>query len=155
MYYKEDWGQARKRFEAFWEGEIVDRCCIGVTAPRKGASSTRSALPNVRDDILKWWTDPESTLNRHLETFSSTFYGGEAFPVTEINLGASIMAAFFGSPPEFRAETVWYPKTLFDWETDRLEFDRASNPYYQIPMTSEFNQTNFGVDNFKKHSNKE
>jgi hypothetical protein len=58
--------------------------------------------------------DPVWTLKRHLDTFANTFYGGEAFPVTEINLGALVMAAFFGSPPEFRPETVWYPKIIHD-----------------------------------------
>jgi hypothetical protein len=76
--------------------------------------------------------DPEWTLKRHLDIFANTFYGGEAFPVTEINLGASFMAAFFGSPPEFRPETVWYPEIIGDWVTDKLEFDPTTNPYYQM-----------------------
>ena len=36
MYYKDDWDIVKKRFEALWNGEVIDRCCIAVTAPRKG-----------------------------------------------------------------------------------------------------------------------
>ena len=32
MRYKEDWEKAKARFEAFWNHEIVDRCCISVTS---------------------------------------------------------------------------------------------------------------------------
>jgi hypothetical protein len=132
VHFKEDWDEARTRFEAFWAGEIVDRCCIGVTAPRRGAPPAPPDVPAPGADVQAWWMDPAITLDRHLQRFAGTFYGGEAFPVTEINLGASIMAAFFGSPPEFRPETVWYPRIIDDWNTDRLAFDPATNPYYRM-----------------------
>ena len=45
MKYKEDWPLARKRLEAFWHGEIIDRCCVGVLSPRK--SSRLSKFPHL------------------------------------------------------------------------------------------------------------
>ena len=33
LAYKEDWPQARERYEAWWQGEIVDRAVIQVIAP--------------------------------------------------------------------------------------------------------------------------
>ena len=35
MHYKPDWPMAKKRLEAFWHNEILDRCCVAVFAPRK------------------------------------------------------------------------------------------------------------------------
>jgi hypothetical protein len=35
MYYKPDWELAKKRIEAFWQNEVIDRCCVAVFAPRK------------------------------------------------------------------------------------------------------------------------
>ena len=37
MYYKSDWDKAKKRIEAFWNNEIIDRCCINVLSPRKNS----------------------------------------------------------------------------------------------------------------------
>ena len=34
--FKEDWVEARKRLEAWWKGEIIDRCTLMVSAPREG-----------------------------------------------------------------------------------------------------------------------
>jgi hypothetical protein len=132
VYYKDDWPQARERFAAFWHREIVDRCCVGVTAPRRSAGRAGAPAPLEGTDLLAWWMDPEVTLKHQEEVFASTFYGGEAFPVTAINLGASIMAAFFGSPPEFHTDTVWYPGIIQDWSVDTLRFDPARNPYYRM-----------------------
>lgn len=35
MDYKENWGKSKQRIEAFWKGEILDRCCVSVFAPKK------------------------------------------------------------------------------------------------------------------------
>jgi len=35
MLYKEDWEQAKQRFLAWWNGEIIDRIALQVRAPRK------------------------------------------------------------------------------------------------------------------------
>lgn len=46
MYYKDDWDKARARFLAFWNRQIVDRCCLAVAAPRKGARPYPSEKPS-------------------------------------------------------------------------------------------------------------
>ena len=40
MLYKPDWEQARQRLVAWWEGEILDRAVIQVTARRDGVEPT-------------------------------------------------------------------------------------------------------------------
>ncbi len=35
MYYKQDWEKAKERLLAFWEGELIDRCCVAVHRLRK------------------------------------------------------------------------------------------------------------------------
>ena len=30
MRYKEDWEKAKKRHEAFWHQEVIDRCCAAI-----------------------------------------------------------------------------------------------------------------------------
>ena len=72
MYYKPDWPGAKKRLEAFWNNEIIDRCCVAVFAPRKNSKMPpfpelqfgpwTGGLENITDGdshaIRNWWTDP-------------------------------------------------------------------------------------------------
>lgn len=134
MHYKDDWPQARERFLAFWDGEIVDRCCIAVQAPRHGSHYVRPEPPQSPDELSRWWLDPEDNLERMVAQFEGTYYGGEAYPATTMCLGASVMAAFFGSTAELRPETVWYHPVIEDWESTRLSFDKAADPLYRVTI---------------------
>lgn len=146
MFYKEDWPEAKKRLEAFWnEREILDRCCVAVFAPRKGSKLPPfpelqwgpwlGGLETLADDdeqgIRAWWTDPEQNYRRMLTWFENTYFGGEAIPCTYVNWGAMAMAAFYGSPPVFKKNTVWYPVVIEDWERWEWKFDKATNAYWQ------------------------
>lgn len=129
MYYKTDWDKARERMEAFWQGEIIDRCCIGVLAPR--ATSRLPPFPELqwgpwlggltdipledRASIRHWWTDPEQNYQRMITWFENTAFLGEACPATYVNWGASALAALTGSDPVFGDKSVWYPKVITDW----------------------------------------
>lgn len=145
MYYKEDWPQAKRRLEAFWQNEIIDRCCVAVTAPRK--SSALPPFPELQwgpwlggleeipdsdpEAIARWWTDPEQNYRRLETWFENTYFGGEAIPATYIDWGAMALAACFGSPPRFTKTTVWYPAVIDDLEAWQWRFDPVSNAYWQ------------------------
>lgn len=145
MYYKPDWEKAKKRFEAFWNNEIIDRCCIAVYAPRK--TSKLPPFPELQwgpwlgglekfadndiEAIRKWWTDPEENYKRMISWFENTYFAGEAIPATYVNWGAMAMAAFYGSPAEFKKTSVWYPAVIDNWDNWQWKFDKQTNPYWQ------------------------
>jgi hypothetical protein len=145
MYYKEDWPQARRRLEAFWQNEIIDRCCVAVYAPRK--TSKLPPFPELQwgpwpgglteipdfdqEAITRWWTDPEQNYRRLETWFENTYFGGEAVPATYVDWGAMALAACFGSPPRFTKTTVWYPAVIDDLEAWRWQFDPETNPYWR------------------------
>jgi hypothetical protein len=144
MFYKDDWLKAKERLKAFWNNDIIDRCCVAVFAPRK--SSKLPPFPELQwgpwlggldqfaDDekvsIERWWIDPEENYRRMITWFENTYFGGEAVPATYVNWGAMAIAAFYGSTPEFKKETVWYPPVIEDWETWKWEFDEVNNRYW-------------------------
>jgi hypothetical protein len=57
MFYKEDWEKSKQRFKALWNREIIDRCCISVTAPSKGSSYSEAKVPERYADKVKYWMD--------------------------------------------------------------------------------------------------
>ena len=144
MYYKTDWPQAKKRLEAFWHNEVLDRCCAAVFAPRKTSrlpafpelqhGPWRAQIDNLADSdaaaIEKWWTDPQQNLDRMSTWFENTYFGGEAIPATYVNWGAMAMAAFYGSPPMFKKDTVWYPPVIEDWSRWEWKLDKRTNTWW-------------------------
>lgn len=145
MYYKHDWEKAKARLLAFWEGEIIDRCCVGVHAARKTSKIPPfpeqqygpwlGGLEKFGDDdhesIKQWWVDPEENYQRMLTWFENTYFGGEAIPCTYVNWGAMALATCYGSPAKFTKTSVWYPAVIEDWNTWEWQFDPATNEAWQ------------------------
>jgi hypothetical protein len=145
MYYKEDWPQARRRIEAFWRREILDRCCVAVFAPRKTSNLPPfpelqwgpwlGGLDEIPDSdhaaITRWWTDPEQNYRRLITWFENTYFGGEAIPATYVDWGAMALAACFGSPARFTKTTVWYDAVIEDLDAWQWQFDPETNPFWQ------------------------
>lgn len=119
MKYKDDWDSAKRRFEAFWNREILDRCCISVTAPKKNAKP----LEPIKD-IAFYRTDAPSIIRRSRRSMEQTYYGGEAFPMIILDLGAAGHAGFFKGEKHLIGDTVWFFPSLEDPED--LTFDENS-----------------------------
>ncbi|MBQ3125715.1 MAG: trimethylamine corrinoid protein 2 [Clostridia bacterium] len=124
MRYKNDWEMAKKRLTAFWSGEIIDRCCISITALEKNVSSP---IPLADAERFIYWTDPEHIIKRNRLAMENTYYGGEAFPLIFINLGASGHAGFFKGERHYFENSVWFFPSLED--PAELEFDENSFLY--------------------------
>jgi hypothetical protein len=141
MRYKEDWEQAQKRLEAFWEGEVMERCCIGVLAPRE------TPLPCHFEycpptTLEQQWFDIEYRYEQILREFAHTFYGGEAFPFTISNLGPGVLAACLGGDFTLGEETVWFDShpIISDWEEEHeFRIDASSFMWKKlVEMTETF-----------------
>ncbi|MBE0653346.1 MAG: hypothetical protein IH594_06085 [Bacteroidales bacterium] len=146
MYYKQDWPSSKKRLEAFWNREMPDRACIGILAPRK--TSRAKKFPHLthgpwlgglekfkdtdKEEITRWWTDPELNYQRMKFWFENTYFGGEAVPATYINWGASAGCAFWGAEPDFNTRSVWFHKVIDDWNKWEGNFNIQSNKYFRI-----------------------
>ena len=117
--YKEDIAQTTQRFRAFWEGEIIDRVCLAVKAPRE----EQVPLPQAESDE-QFLTDPDFAIDRYNAEMSNTYYGGEAFPAAWA-LG-QLMIAAYGGRAKYGSETVWVFPTIHSgdaWASYRFDHD--------------------------------
>ncbi|PNT91073.1 hypothetical protein [Clostridium thermosuccinogenes] len=129
MKYTNNWSKSKERLRAFWNREILDRCCIWVTAPKDNASYKYYELPEKPEDKIKYWTDGEMVLERYKNIFENTYYAGDAFPILINDLGAAGHAGYFKNA-RFRFEnTVWFFPIIHDWDEDELIFDENSFLY--------------------------
>jgi len=142
LEYKDDWPQARERYDAWWHGEIVDRAAIRVVAPRKplkpGETPDYLMEPGVlsEEELFNWFTDPEQVVPRLERQMEAICWGGEAFPVAfpvAIRLVA-ILAAYLGCPYKvFPGSNTWWADPIIDdWrQRPRLAFD-PQNEWWRI-----------------------
>jgi hypothetical protein len=127
---KPDFDEAAERLEAWWRGEIADRVPIKVTAPIGDVSLP---LPD-RQELERWWTDPELVVPRLQTQVEATYWGGEAVPVVfpvSISMVA-VLAAYLGCPYRFTGTTTaWSEPVIEDWgDLPPLVFDRE-NEWWQ------------------------
>jgi len=137
MLYKPDWEKSKQRFEALWENEIIDRCCISVMAPKDGGEPYEP-YPEKYEDQIKYWTDPEWILRRNIRMMENTFYGGDAIPMINTAIGPCAHAAFFGCEYSFKENTVWFEEAIKDWDTDELKFDPKNKLYLQFKKNLQY-----------------
>ena len=124
MRYKDNWEQSKQRWEAYWKGEIIDRCCFSVKAFDHTRFQTERIVPGTDEERFRYWTDPEQVIRRNRTLMENTYYGGDAFPAIFVDLGAGGHAGFFRGAKYYFGDSVWFFPSLDD--LDSLEFDEHS-----------------------------
>lgn len=119
MEYINDWEKRKQRLLAFWDREIIDRCCCAITAPGRnmsledfymcGDGRLAGTLPTEEERELEW-TDGERVLKRKLHYFENAYFGGDAFPQIFLNLGAGGHGGYYkGVRPQFESSVWFFP----------------------------------------------
>ncbi len=88
---KPDAAEAQRRMRAYWRGEILDRACASVRAPRDGKTPARRSLI-VAEDF-----DFPAAIEKYEAWAAEMFFGGEAMPALMPNYGPDQWAGFFGA----------------------------------------------------------
>lgn len=120
LAYRPGWSEARERLLAFWEGAIIDRPCIAVTAP--GEPVDHPAAPA---DFQTKWTDPDYVAASYDTRHASTCFHGEAMPGTSLMVGYCLS---YGAPLHFSEQTVWQDPIIEDW-TDPPELELSEDDW--------------------------
>jgi hypothetical protein len=136
--FKPDFEEVRKRFEAWWECEIIDRPLTSIEYPRvKGTSDAEAFLRASKEKMsMAERSDPERFALRQLEWVGRNVYYGDALPVDYASLGPETIAAFYGCPVEYEGHIVWSEPILPSLDaadTDKIRFDE-NNFYFRRVM---------------------
>jgi hypothetical protein len=120
LAFKPDAAEAQQRLRAFWEGEILDRACVSIRAPKDGASPGRRSLIVAEDFNLP------GAVDRFEQWAAQMFFGGEAMPALMPNYGPDQWAGFLGAKltlvPDM--DTSWAEPCIRDAaELPRLAID--------------------------------
>lgn len=129
-FLKKDWEKAKFNLTNWWQGTGI---ALSITAPR---DTPRGDLkkPEEPADLKTRWTDPDYRLKKAEYIMANTFFGAEAFPYFDTQIGPGNLATFIGSEPGFAEDTVWYNQSIDDPDSyPELEFN-PENKWYQNQM---------------------
>jgi len=135
LSFKPNMDEVAMRWNAFYEGEIIDRPIVCVTAPREGFKDVKHV--DVCDYYDKVCGDMDATIERVIRSAEATFYGGEAVPGYTPSMGPDEIAVFCGGKlgwsesTEGRIYTNWSKPIVDNWEDSLpIKLDDA-NPLWQ------------------------
>jgi len=124
-----DFDKISKSHAGLWAGDYDGRCRIWITAPKKPVEYP------VCPDIVKAWTDGEEIRKRNMRVFENTYFTGDAFPLINLNFGASGHAGYFNNIPYKFADSVWFFPIL---DGERLRFSKDSFFYKKTVEAAEY-----------------
>ncbi len=131
MSFPDNWDETRRRFAAWWRGELEGSCILQVTAP--AGEGPRHEVLEDRVELARHWTDVDYIVDRNERRVASTYYAGDAFPVVSPFLGPVIHTAFLGCELCFvDARSGWQKPLIDNWEdAPELAYD-ADNRWWKL-----------------------
>ncbi len=143
-FWKADWDRVREHYIAWWRHEGL---VLHVLAPRDSSPDRDTRNPQApfyylmggldptaahadEDALRDAWLNPERRARLAERYLSNIYFGGDAFPFFDTNIGPGNLATFLGAEPSFAPDTVWYAPCISD--PDRhppLHFD-LQNPWF-------------------------
>jgi hypothetical protein len=124
LEYKPDANEACERMAGWWQGAIIDRPTIMLTAPKPN----RKPMPQkAHASMRERWMDIDFQVECADTAIANTYWAGDALPSYMPNLGPEILTACFGAELNFTETTSWSEPILHDWaEIPRLKIDRGN-----------------------------
>jgi hypothetical protein len=132
MYeFKPDFEDAKKRLDAFWNREIIDRPLTYIAFPRP--ESEQIPMPTPPADPRERKLNTDYRVEAGVARMHNTNWYADSMPVLQPSLGPATAAAYFGLGLEFDEHTSWATHDILEWPEDTssiLRFD-PDNFYYK------------------------
>lgn len=122
MINKPDWDITKKRLEAFWNREYIERCNMALYVRNPNTDFKQKYNKEEQTHEFRFLND-DYVYDRCLTQTKNTIYKGEAFPVHYTNFGTSAHCTYFGCNANYMPGTVWFDPCLDDSEASELNFD--------------------------------
>lgn len=112
---KPDYDTTKKRFDAFWEGEIIDRAPVSLPILK----SNPKKLPEKKHKTYKErWLDIDYRVELEVTRLENHHFMGDALPIAWPNMGPEIFSAWCGCGYGFGDTTTWSEPCINNWEED-------------------------------------
>jgi len=128
---KPDYRETIKRYEAFWNGGMIDRPIVSVTAPNP---EYKEAPYYTNNYYTRMNGDLDDIVRQIVCNAKKTAYIGEAVPQPFLSFGCDELAAFCGGETLHFCrddhDTNWSEAFIEDWESEMPLRVREDNPLW-------------------------
>jgi len=112
---KQDYRDTVKRFEAFWNGDMIDRPIVRIHVP----NPSRPPVTYTDNYFARIHNPLEVIVDGLMENAGGVLYLGESLPCPNLSFGCDEIAAFCGGSLSFnenRHDTNWSTPFVDNWE---------------------------------------
>ena len=121
---KPDYEMTKKRFDAFWEGEIIDRPPVGLAVSVENPKPLPQKKHKSHEER---WLDIDFRVELEAAYLNNRKYLGDSLPIAFPNMGPEIFSAWCGCGYNFGEETTWSEPCILSWEEDGDKGDLDMN----------------------------
>lgn len=143
---KPDYAEAKERYDAFWEHEIIDRAPVCIYLPEDNPIP----VPEKKyESDRERWLDIDFRVEQMRLQMENTIYYADALPIAWPNMGPEIFSAWCGCGYNFGDITTWTDPCILDWEKDtgKAVFDQE-NPLFRATVDFTQKLLDVGKGNF-------
>ncbi len=132
---KPDYDEALKRWDAFWQGDMIDRPIVSITAPNPAFADYEPYPDNYYNRVNG---DLNALTDGVLRNAESNLYLGEAIPSAFLSFGCDEIAAFCGGALSFHPDSMdtnWSVPFVEDWKDVLPLKIQEQDPLWQRMLT--------------------
>jgi hypothetical protein len=129
LAFKPDLSEAAQRWQAYFDGEMIDRPVVCVTAPK--GDEPAAPASTYRDRVFG---DMDDLIDGMIASAERTFYGGEAIPTAWLSFGPDEIACFCGAElvwSDDSGDTNWSRPSVDDWDQSLPLSVQEDNPLWK------------------------
>ena len=138
LVYQENWDKIKERLTLLWDNEILDRPVINVRCLK---DKNKPYGKPVSKTIKDYYIDAECILERNLDVFEKSYFGGDAFPVLFPFWGCGGHSKYletwdmFENKTHYLPDTIWMDPVFEEYSEFNFDFKR-DNPVFQAELKS-------------------
>ena len=125
----------QKRYDAFWNGEAIDRFLTYVVVGN-GNHNYLSADMSDEEYIRQKWKNIDARVKKSCEDYGNATYYLDGFPTQFVNFGPGSLAPTIGGNYQFAKNTVWFDcnPIITDWEHPPVLNFNPENDLWQMTL---------------------
>lgn len=112
---KPDFEQVKKRYDAFWEGAVIDRPPVCMSFP---VEDPKPVPQKEYDTQQERWLDVDFRAEEIAVSLTNREFYADSLPIAWPNMGPEIYSAWCGCDYNFGETTTWSEPCIEDWEKD-------------------------------------
>jgi len=122
--YKENFEDTKKRMDAFWNKEYIDRCCLSIKLYKNNPEPL--VLPKSNYTLEEMRTDSDYVYRRFEHSVKSTIHVAEAIPSLMPGFGVAAHSCYFGSKLKYAPDTIWFEPVINEPDINKLIYDETA-----------------------------